>query len=182
MDTKADIRKRMLHIRSTIPQIQQNTWSRTIQEQVLKRPAFQNADWIYLYMDYKSEVQTGFLFEECLKLGKHIALPRVHGSDMEFYEVRNRTDVLSGYKGILEPATTHLVQQPKAFMAVPGVAFSRNRMRLGYGKGFYDRYLQRFPDIYTCALAYECQVLEELPCEEHDVPLKELITEGVIRC
>lgn len=132
-------------------------------------------------MDYNSEVQTGYLLDECLKLGKHVAIPKVIGNDMEFYEIKNRTDVRIGYKGIREPDTTHLIQQTHAFMVVPGVAFSTSLMRLGYGKGFYDRYLQRFPQLYTCGAAYECQVLEQLLCEPHDVSLKELITEGVIR-
>lgn len=182
METKADIRRRLLALRSMVPIEQQHKWSVQIQRQVLAREKFQDAKWVYLYMDYKSEVQTDMLFQECLRLGKRIALPKVHEDTMDFYEVKSRTDVREGYKGILEPVTDRLVQEHHAFMAVPGVAFSKGRMRLGYGKGFYDRYLQRFPDIYTCALAYECQVVEELPTEKHDILLKELITEGVIRC
>lgn len=182
METKADIRRRILRIRQNISKEQQDTWSRIIQEQIARRPQLKRTEWVYLYMDYKSEVQTGLLLEECLKMGKRIAIPKVEGDEMHFYEIKDRTDVRSGYRGIPEPCTHNLVENEHAFMVVPGVAFSEDRRRIGYGKGFYDRYLHRFPEIYTCAAAYECQVLEQLPYEEHDVAINELITEGVIRC
>lgn len=182
METKADIRKHMLKLRGSLPQEKQDKWSLSIQKKIMQCVQFQNSEWIYLYMNYKSEVQTGFLLDECLRLGKRIALPRVEGQDMHFYEIKDRTDVREGYRGIPEPVTAGRVEREDAFMVVPGVAFSEDRRRIGYGKGFYDRYLHRFPGIYTCGAAYECQVAEQLPYEEHDVSLNKLITEGVIRC
>lgn len=172
----------MLQIRSNIPQSRQDAWSLIIQERILGRPQLQCARWVYLYMDYKSEVQTGLLLSECLRMGKHVAVPKVEGNEMHFYEIEDRTDVREGYRGIPEPCTDKRIEEEHAFMVVPGVVFSQDRRRIGYGKGFYDRYLHRFPQIYTCAAAYECQVVEQLPYEEHDVTIRELITEGVIRC
>lgn len=126
-------------------------------------------------MDYKAEVQTGMLLEECFKLGKKVALPKVDGDEMDFYPVESLTDVKPGYFGILEPVTTKKVEVNQGFMTVPGVAFTKEGYRMGYGKGFYDRYLERFPKIYTCGLAYECQLVEHLPIEPHDKKLDELI-------
>ncbi len=190
METKAEIRKKILKVRQELCKEEQNRRSLKIQKQVLEHPHFQQAQWIFLYMDYKAEVQTGFLLEKCFELGKRLALPKIDGDVMNFYEVRTREDVQPGYFGILEPVTTREVtpelretagdaakvkNESKAFMTVPGVAFSKDGYRMGYGKGFYDRYLARFPGIYTCGLAYECQIVEELPVETHDKKLDELI-------
>ncbi len=92
-------------------------------------------------------------------------------------------DVRAGYFGILEPAGQDKIERQHGFMMVPGVAFSKDGVRIGYGKGFYDRYLKRFPDIYTCAAAYAFQVADSLPFEKHDIKLMEIITEREdIRC
>lgn len=183
METKADIRKKMLMLRKQMSLEDAQKKSRVIQEKVLAHPKFQVSEWIFLYMDCRGEVQTKELLKQCLKQKKQVALPRVCGDEMNFYEVKGMEDVREGHFGILEPVGQDKVEKQHGFMLVPGVAFSKNGMRLGYGKGFYDRYLKRFPEIYTCAAAYAFQVLEELPAEEHDRPLMEIITEREdVRC
>lgn len=175
METKADIRKRILKARQELSQKEQKEKSLLIQKKILANPYFQEAEWVFLYMDYKAEVQTGMLLDECFRLGKRIALPRVTGTEMDFYQVNKKEDVQPGYFGILEPVTTVKIEVNKGFMTVPGVAFTKDGYRMGYGKGFYDRYLAKFPEIYTCGLAYDCQIVDELPVEEHDKKLQELM-------
>lgn len=175
LETKADIRKRILKIRETQPIELQKEKSMWIQKKVIQNAEFVGADWIYLYMDYRGEVQTGWLLEEALKLGKKVALPRVQNGEMDFYEVTSKAQVQAGYFGIPEPVTSKVVEEGHGFMTVPGVVFSKNNYRIGYGKGFYDRYLSRYPEIYTCGLAYGCQMLESVPADSHDIQLKEVI-------
>lgn len=177
METKADIRRQMLALRKQMSLEEQRNKSRVIQKKVLACLEFQKAEWIFLYMDCKGEVQTKELLMQCLKQEKHVALPRVCSDEMDFYEVKSIKDVEPGYFGILEPTGKKKIEKPHGFMLVPGVAFSKDGVRLGYGKGFYDRYLKRFPDLYTCAAAYAFQVADSLPFEEHDIKLKEIITE-----
>ncbi len=167
----------MLAARKQMPLEEQQEKSRMIQEKIWAHPKFQAAEWIFLYMDCKGEVQTKELLKRCLEHNKNVALPRVCGNEMDFYVVKGMEEVRRGHFGILEPVGQEKAERQKGFMLVPGVAFSRNGMRLGYGKGYYDRYLKRFPDIETYAAAYAFQVLEVLPAEEHDMPLKEIITE-----
>lgn len=175
LETKADIRKRILTIRKSQSLEEQKKRSQKIQEQVLEHKNFCVASLIFLYMDCQAEVQTGFLLRQCWELGKRVVLPRVEGTEMEFYEVRSLEEVQPGAFGILEPIPLRNVEENGGFMVVPGVAFSKDGYRIGYGKGFYDRYLYRFPGIYTCGLAYVCQMLEQLPIEKHDRKLKEII-------
>ena len=129
-------------------------------------------------MDYQSEVCTGLLLTESLRMGKRIAVPRVEGTEIEFYEIESENDVEPGYAGIPEPVTRRTVTDGNGYMVVPGTVFSKDRYRIGYGKGFYDRYLKRYPNIYTCGLAFDCQIVEQIPTEEHDVALKKIITES----
>lgn len=178
MVEKADIRRHMLKVRDGLGADVRRQKSERIQEKIGQLPEFQRAEWVFLYMDYASEVQTGILLEQALALHKHVALPKVMGSDMEFFEIHARSEVQKGYKGIMEPEGRTPVLPEYALVIVPGVAFSRLGQRLGYGKGFYDRYLARHPEFGTCAAAYECQVLDRLPAEEHDILLQQLITEG----
>lgn len=171
-----EVRKRILQEREAMPAELQREKSLKIQNQVLENACFKREEWIFLYMNYKAEVQTDLLLEECLRQGKKVVLPRVCGSEMDFYRVKDRKDVQPGYFGILEPVTDKKIQINHGFMVVPGVAFTKEGCRMGYGKGFYDRYLERFPGIYTCGLAYDCQIVKQLPVESHDKKLNECIT------
>ncbi len=175
LETKADIRKRILSLRLEQPQEEQNKRSQEIQKRILNNKHFCTSEWIFLYMAYKAEVQTEMLLEQALKMGKRVALPKVEDTTMDFYEIRSKIEVQPGYFGILEPITSDKVKAGQGFMAVPGVAFSKDGYRLGYGKGFYDRYLARFPGIYSCGLAFSCQMLENLPVQKHDRKLDEVV-------
>lgn len=177
METKKEIRKRILKKRSSLSNLEQNEKSRKIAEKILRLKEFIRAENILLYMDFCNEVQTGLLIETCLLQGKKIGIPKIQGEIMEFYELHDIEDVEVGFFGIREPVSQIICQPEQAFVIVPGVAFTRQGGRIGYGKGYYDRYLHQHPQYVTCGIAYDCQVMEQLPAEEHDVPLDMLITE-----
>lgn len=152
--------------------------SRIICERVMETEAFQNASAIYVYMDCKGEVSVKPLLETAWKLGKKTAAPRVTGpGEMKYYYISSYSDVAPGYYQIPEPVTSREAHDEDALLIVPGVAFDKNRHRCGYGQGFYDRYLAAHRKHPTIALAFDFQLMEEVPSDEFDMLPQMLITE-----
>ncbi len=134
--------------------------------------AYQNAKTIYGYLPYNQEVRTVPILEHALKDGKQVAVPKVYGDEMKFLYVTDLTQVEKGYAGIPEPIADEPVAQDKtALVLMPGLAFDPQGHRIGYGGGFYDKFLAAEPAHPTLALCYEFQMLPELETEEHDVPV-----------
>ena len=139
-------------------------------------PEFMNADWIYAYIACRNELETADIISWCLSHGKHVAVPKVQGEIMHFYEITALSDCVPGAFGILEPAGEEKdrITTP-GFMLVPGLAFDKNGNRLGYGGGFYDKYLASHEEIITAALGYDFQIVEKVPSESHDRRMDYLI-------
>lgn len=174
---KKEIRKRVFSARKSLTAKELEEKSRRICDSVMQLEAFKNAETVYVYMDCKGEVSTKPLIEAAWKLGKRVAAPRVHGEDMSYYYISSYEDVAPGYYDIPEPVTETAGDDEKALLIVPGVGFDRNRHRCGYGKGFYDRYLSAHRQHTTVAVAFEFQMMEEVPAEKHDIFPQYLITE-----
>jgi 5-formyltetrahydrofolate cyclo-ligase len=135
-------------------------------------------------MAFDHEVLTDGLMQEAMASGKRLVLPTVLGDqqEMALYGIDDlRCDVAPGYRGILEPRPrqTHAVAPESLDLAlIPGVAFDVRGGRLGFGLGFYDRFLKRLPrDLPTIGLAFDFQVIPQLPIEAHDVLLTAIVTE-----
>lgn len=181
METKQAIRKTVFQRRKEADPARIKTDSAAICQKLCSLPAFREASWIYLYIDYKNEVMTEGIMKEALKQGKRVAAPKVTGKDMIFYEITSAGDLEPGYFGILEPKEGLLpTDQADAFLVMPGVAFDKNRNRTGYGGGFYDRYLEKHPHLYKAAIAFEFQMMEQVPTEPTDIVPDILITESEI--
>lgn len=181
METKQSIRKEIFKRRKEADKARIAADSAVICRKLCSLPEFSKADWIYLYIDCKNEVMTGDIMREALSRGKHVAAPRVTGKDMIFYEIRSYDDLEPGYFGIMEPAEgLPEVNCEDAFLVMPGVAFDRQRHRAGYGGGFYDRYLSVHPGLFKAAVAFEFQMLEQVPAEPTDILPDVVITEQEI--
>lgn len=175
---KKDIRKQVFKCRKELTQEELERKSQIICEKILGMDAFQSADSIYVYMDCKGEVSTKLLMETAWKMGKKVAAPLVHGVDMTYYELSSMEDVEPGYYDIPEPVKgLPEASDEHALLIVPGVGFDDKRHRCGYGKGFYDRYLSAHPQHTTIAVAFEFQMMDEVPSQEHDICPNYLITE-----
>lgn len=120
---------------------------------------------------------TGFLIEEAWKAGKEVAVPKVDGKDMIFYKLTDFSQLEPGYFGIPEPTRGEIVEWEDALMIMPGVAFDKNNHRVGYGGGFYDRYLEKHPDLKRIAAAFEFQILSGVPTEPTDISPEIVVTE-----
>ena len=134
--------------------------------------AYKNAKTIYGYLPYNQEVRTVPMLEQALKDGKKVAVPKVYGDEMKFLYLDDLTKVSKGYAGIPEPiADEPVAEDETALVLMPGLAFDPQGHRIGYGGGFYDKFLAAEPNHPTLALCYEFQLLPELDTEEHDIPV-----------
>ncbi|MCD8348094.1 MAG: 5-formyltetrahydrofolate cyclo-ligase [Lachnospiraceae bacterium] len=148
---------------------------------VMEMPEFLTADEIFVYMDCKGEVSTKPLIEASWRLGKKVAAPKVEGEDMRYYYISSYEDVEDGYFHVPEPKTAEPAVEELAkrvLLIVPGVGFDRERNRCGYGKGFYDRYLAAHPEYVTVALAFDFQIVDEVPTRPEDIRPIVLMTES----
>lgn len=190
METKISIRNQILSLRNALPINECEEKSNIIMQNVLSLLSVQKAEYVLCYASYKSEVQTDILIKELLKEGKKVYLPRVCGEKMDFYRIRSLIDLTEGYKGIPEPEaacterfTRTMWEKDKArvVMLLPGVAFSESGARIGYGKGYYDRYLSHIPYMERISLCYELQMVEAIPADTYDIPMTIIVTEEKIR-
>ncbi len=182
MDEKNLIRKQMKQLRADMTRTERFEKSMQIFEKLITVPEFKRADRIYTYVSMDNEIDTIMLIDYSLSIEKRVFVPRVSGKDMEFYEISDISELSPGYMGIYEPDING--KEPDysrtGFMCMPGLAFDRSYNRIGYGGGFYDRYLSVENKLYKAALAYEAQLLESIPAQDGDVRPDMIVTEESI--
>lgn len=148
------------------------TKSRRLGELFAATEAYQTAKTIYGYLPYNQEVRTVPMLERALRDGKRVAVPKCYGDEMRFIYLTDLTQVARGYAGIPEPVADEPVAEDKtALVLMPGLAFDPRGHRIGYGGGFYDKFLAAEPEHPTLALCYDFQVLPALETEEFDIPV-----------
>ncbi len=181
-DEKNLIRKQMKQLRADMTRTERFEKSMQIFEKLITVPEFKRADRIYTYVSMDNEIDTIMLIDYSLSIEKRVFVPRVSGKDMEFYEISDISELSPGYMGIYEPDING--KEPDysrtGFMCMPGLAFDRSYNRIGYGGGFYDRYLSVENKLYKAALAYEAQLLESIPAQDGDVRPDMIVTEESI--
>ncbi len=179
---KEELRRQMRAIRKAVPDKAEK--SRQIFQNLHQVPTFQEAEQIFLYVSCKTEVETREWIPVLLEEGRAVAVPRVEGSQMTFYVITGMKDLQPGAFGILEPkegCPVLIPREGRSCMIVPGLALDEVGHRMGYGGGYYDKYLAQYPDCVTVAVAYEAQIIETVPVEPHDRTLNWIVTEKKIR-
>ena len=183
---KKELRKQILDKRNTITKEEHKEKSNVINEKVIQYTAFEEANSVLLYAAFRSEVDTTNIFKSAISSGKKVYYPKVLGDEMEFYQVESEGDFDVGTWGILEPKAEERrkyvpVYNEKVCMVMPGAVFDRKGNRIGYGRGYYDKYLMKIDqaEIYKIGIGFECQVvdIDIFPKEKHDVQLDAVITE-----
>lgn len=183
IETKSEIRSRMIKIRNALTEEERNRAASLLRKRILAHRWYYTSEVILCYMDYGSEISMREMMQEALSVGKKVFLPKVEGENMTFYRINDLSGLIQGYKGILEPGgDTESFQSGKqatenTLLLMPGVAFDRYRNRIGYGKGFYDRFLADNPEMQlrSIAVGYQCQLLDVLPTEETDIRPQQII-------
>ncbi len=157
---------------------------RLLYNNIMLSGVLNGAEWVYIYVSYGSEADTRHLINALLKLPHRVAVPRVDGKEMEFYEIKDTKDLKPGYNGIPEPFCGSPVLKCNGIMFMPGLVFDKAYGRIGYGGGYYDRYLYRHRDnnILKIGVAYSFQVLEKgsIQMEAHDIKPDIIITENAL--
>ena len=175
MDKKA-LRSQIKAAKKAMTDEQIANLSQELCAQFLQTDEYRNAKTIYGYLPYNQEVRTWALLEQAIKDGKKIAVPKVYGEEMRFIYLSDLSAVSDGYAGIPEPIMDEPVAvDTTALVLMPGLAFDREGHRIGYGGGFYDRFLENEPNHPTVALCYHFQLLDHLDTEEHDIPVDRVL-------
>ena len=179
LDKKA-LRKQIKEKKAALTREQIAQYSRILTEKALACPLVREAKSVYGYLPYNQEVLTWDFLEACLKHGKRVAVPKVYGDTMKFLWLEDLSRVEPGYCGIPEPvADEPEADDLHALVLMPGLAFDPEGHRLGYGGGFYDKFLAAEPEHPTLALCYEFQMLPHLDTDSHDIPVQQVIWAGL---
>ena len=153
--------------------------SRAIKEKLFRLSEFKLARLVMLYASMEDEVSTKDMIEEALEMGKRVVLPRSVGQEIVPKEIKKYADLEKASFGIYQPREELRNVNPKEIdlVIVPGVAFDEKNTRLGRGKGCYDRFLSKLPgDKVTVGLAFDFQIVQNLPKDSHDIPVSKVLT------
>ena len=166
---KKELRRQIREKKRAMTEDQIVTASARLGELFLNCPEYKAAKIIYGYLPYNQEVRTVPILEQAIRDGKRVAVPKVYGDEMKFLWMDDLSAVSDGYAGIPEPdADGPVADDPTALVLMPGLAFDPQGHRIGYGGGFYDRFLAAEPNHPTLALCYGFQMKEHLQTEEFD--------------
>jgi len=197
---KAELRNTIRKQLKTLPEKEKEILDREIAERVLALPEIRECGSVFAYASLIWETGTDQVLEALWREKKDIFLPKVSGETMDFFLTGSKKDLEEGAFHIMEPKTgcrsadeiaaeaSLAAGQPTAALfsapfLVPGMAFTEQGIRLGKGGGYYDRYLGKHPGHQTIALAYEFQILDEIPAGLYDKSVDMIVTEKrVIHC
>lgn len=153
--------------------------SRTITEVLIHSDIFQKSGSVFVYLDVKNEVSTRFLIEHCFEINKPVFVPVTCDNEIFFSKLEDFSDLVKAAYGIPEPAHPVAAEPDKSsLIIVPGVGFDVYGNRIGYGAGYYDKYLQGRIAMHLIGICFEIQLTDELPTEKTDVQLDSILTEN----
>ena len=173
---KTSLRNRLLKQRDNTSHDLLGISSAKIQKKLRKIFAFKNAQKIGLYYPIGSEVFTQDIIQELLSQSKEVFLPKVVEKNLEFRKIKDFSSLETGSFDILEPKDDCEVDNNLDVIIVPTVGISQTGVRLGYGHGFYDRFLAEHKTI-TISLTLEKQIIKNIPKSPHDVTMNWIVTE-----
>ena len=173
---KTELRSRIRSLKRQMTEEQITDKSEALRSLFTATDAYRNAKTIYGYMSYNQEVRTLSILEQALRDGKRVAIPKCYGDEMRFIYMNDLSLVEKSNFGIPEPvADGPVADDETALVLMPGLAFDPHGHRIGYGGGFYDKFLAAEPDHPTVALCFDFQVLPHLDTEEFDIPVDQVL-------
>lgn len=187
---KKNIRNNILKTKDLLTATQIEGKSKSIYDSLLESNFYKDANCVMLYISFGSEVMTKPIIDDLFKRGKRVFIPvtvpktkALIVSELKDYE----NDLAVGHFGVMEPIPEALRPVEPSILdlvIVPGVAFDKSGYRIGYGGGYYDRFLPRLKsDATTVSLAFDLQLIDEIPTQGFDIPVQYIITEDqFIQC
>jgi 5-formyltetrahydrofolate cyclo-ligase len=184
--TKKEHRDRCEIIRSGISAEEKIILDRLIERNLFEWSVFQESKYLSCYISFRSEIDTTSIIKKTMEMGKTIVVPRINEKtkEMYFFIINDATNCLKeGSYGILEPLDSckEADYSNLDLVIAPGLAFTLRGDRLGYGGGYYDRFLRSHSNARRCVLTYDSLILDSLPVKENDVPVDYLISESGVK-
>ncbi len=177
---KDELRKHFLNTRNFLKPHEKKRWEESLLHKLFAEPAFKEAKRLSCFVSFGSELNTLPIMHECRYEQKKLFVPRVisRTEGMEMVEIEDEDELVPGQYGLSEPAAFLEGERTPELdlIIVPGLVFDKNGYRIGYGGGFYDRFLVHYPTVHKIALAYPYQLVDALPHDEDDVPVSNVIT------
>jgi len=176
---KIVLRKKGLDLRNNMSKTEVNSLSYKIIKQIKENFNLDKYNVIGFYMPLGNEVDLRPLMKKLIESGKTIVIPKVLDKyNMEFYPLENIRDYHIGRFNVLEPNSNKKMPKNEIeIIFIPGIYFSYNKYRLGFGAGFYDRYLVNFCGIKV-GICFNFQYISDFPINEYDIPMDKIITEN----
>ena len=169
---KKELRRQIRDLKRQMSEEEIVNASEKLEVMFISTEQYRNAKTIYGYLPYNQEVRTTSILARALQDGKRVAVPKLYGPEMKFIYLTDLSQVEKSDKGIPEPVFDELVgDDPTALVLMPGLAFTKNGDRMGYGGGYYDKFLAVEPDHPTVALCFDFQIVDEIPTDDYDVPV-----------
>lgn len=185
--SKSELRKTILKMRDELSTEEHRELSEIIIDKIIDWDVYKDCESLLVYVSFRSEVNTYDVIRAALYTGKKVYCPKIYRDDMFFYQINSLDDLIPGYMGIMEPKeglADFNNTGGKTLVLMPGSVFDKNGNRVGYGKGYYDRFLtdcrKKGVNLITSALAFSFQVVENIPAEEHDYKTDYIFTEKEI--
>ncbi|MBA1334246.1 MAG: 5-formyltetrahydrofolate cyclo-ligase [Firmicutes bacterium] len=187
---KTSLREKIMKLRQDLGPEASHRYSMQIARRLFDTELYKKSHSIMAYMSFRSEVDTGHIIRYSLNSGKRIIIPitQKETRTLLLSEIRDPdSELVPGSYGILEPLPGHMKPYAKEdldLILVPALAYDPRGFRLGYGAGYYDRFLSALKKpVPTIGLAFEIQVLTEVPTEATDIPVDYIVTENrIINC
>jgi len=186
---KRSVQKKYLHIRSGMDILERTKKSERIAGHLYQMPEYKSCGELLIYLNAGSEAITEGIIEKAVSDGKTVAVPVITDAaakTMVFVKILSTNNFVKNRHGILEPeydAADEVKCGANSLIVAPGVCFTKTGGRIGFGGGYYDRYLTKNSYLCAAGLCFGAQLADSLPQEEHDVSMDYLITEnGIIKC
>ena len=179
---KSEIRKRIISLRNSLTEEELKKANNIITDKVINSDFYKNAKSIFIYISFGSEVNTIDIINNALKCNKEIYVPKTNKmkKEMEAIRIHNLDNMSVDKWGILEPNNVdeNLIGTKFDLIIMPGVAFDKGGNRIGYGGGYYDKYISKYQHKTTLlALAYNIQIVESIESDEHDIKVDCIIAD-----
>lgn len=177
--SKVQLRRNMRSLRDDIDPEKRQIYSDQITEKIFANPCVRKADRFFVYVSFRSEVQTHDLIERLLELNKEIYVPMIEPNDrMQMARFSGWDDMQPDAFGVLVPKNPRIEKKEMHTAIVPGLAFTASGARIGYGKGHYDRFFADHIVNTKIGIAFDCQIIKEIPTEPFDYAMDYVISES----
>lgn len=177
---KKDLRKRLIEKRKSLDKTEKAKWDKAISDKITSSDYFANAEQVLVFSSTDDEFDTSYIVEYCKLESKQLFYPLCtdRNGNMTFLRVDSPDDLVSGMYGIKEPKSTceKYVQQKNDLVIVPCLSADRQKKRIGYGKGYYDRFLKDFNGV-SISPCYNAMLEDEIPTDKYDMQINIIVTD-----